>query len=692
MGQEHEEVIRLKFEVDEPSLNQAQQKAQRPAPGAGGGAPPRPPTGGGSSVASGGGSFAGGGGSSDDQKRAARAEKDAAKATERAAREEARAQGLREQAARSAMHGLAHLGRGGGLFGWAFGASRLVSAQRAHQAAGQAAQRASSFRELAKAAARAGQVSPQRPGLSPEQMAGAEEYLNKYGDTNIRRMLQTQAAGGKLAAPGGETNYLSAIRHVAGQMGYDVGDFTKPGKQGFAFADISKSVPRPPPLPATPPPLPKGPPPLPGMLGRLGMRAGAAMANVPGGAAGGFALAQVLMMAANNLKVGSQHLIHGGVAMTRAMVHGNPVSFMQGGLGAMQGYARLAAGPIVGPLIEKAIEPLKTVVSLLGEAADVLKNYNAAIAREQGIVTAMSERFKIGFAKVLEPMLVQFGKLEQQVLGFMTDLAPVFRPLAEIGADLLKAAGGFLSSLKPLVPILKVVVEYFAMLAKALILLVQSTPLGMLAGGGGGGKPGGSSSSNWSTGAALFGPVGALGGWLMDRKEKQDDIDKADRQRSLDARAAGLSAMGFASNFHALAGTRQSFGQGMKVGVDATAGRMANAAMNATNQLNALLGITPNTNAGTGKGAPPPRPGAGAAPAHPVPTAPPTRTSHLPMPHLPSIQQTVNFNLKQKIQNERAVQEAIMQVREKLLDGFATARNESQLTAAMMMGGIEASL
>jgi hypothetical protein len=52
------------------------------------------------------------------------------------------------------------------------------------------------------------------------------------------------------------------------------------------------------------------------------------------------------------------------------------------------------------------------------------------------------------------------------------------------------------------------------------------------------------------------------------------------------------------------------------------------------------------------------------------------------------IQQSVQFKLDMKLAHEKQVHDAIMQVRDRLLQGMSTARDESRLALAMLnLGG-----
>ncbi len=367
-----------------------------------------------------------------------------------------------------------------------------------------------------------------------------------------------------------------------------------------------------------------------GLISRILGAAGPAGAAAAGVAAAAAAIANII---AGFKQIGAAV----GAAAT-GIVHANPTEFIHAAVGVIQGWAKIALGPLVGPAIGQLLEPLNKFADFLDDAVANLRDYNGAVANAAASFDVASELFKVKLAAALEPALVAWLRVKMALLNLFEKLLPLINDLAIALASFLdnltacidalaKFTGILLGSLGILQQILSGNLSFAKLLPEIFKLIQAVTPSSQQGG--------------------LASGFDFLQGFGIHPKGTRPLFNQGFTFGSGPSDVFGPGGPGGVFQLQAPAKGGKGGGPSQK---------MADAASRASDKLDKLLGVSK------------------------------TKLKPQPFPHpqVIDITQQVTFNLEQRIQHETAVESSIMQIRDKLVEAMMTARNESNLLCSML--------
>jgi hypothetical protein len=268
------------------------------------------------------------------------------------------------------------------------------------------------------------------------------------------RLLQ-HLSGGRVGRPGvgPSANLFSPSRTSRQPAG------PAAGNGGTLGSGRPPGMPPTPPAPPrrTPPPIPPGAPRLPAAAGGGG---GGGFGNVlaratrtaagkigGGGAAGAAGIAGLVLVSLKHLASGVGKYTQAFSHWGKAFITGDASKALKGVVSYAQGMAH-ALGPVMGTVISKMLGLWNKVFDTLDGLVAALGKYNPVVNAQSRVLEVQQKMFRMRMANVFQPVMSAWISLKSTVLDLMSQLLPLLRPIVGFFASFIVTGNSFLRGIK----------------------------------------------------------------------------------------------------------------------------------------------------------------------------------------------------------------------------------------------------
>lgn len=449
-----------------------------------------------------------------------------------------------------------------------------------------------------------------------------------------------------------------------------------------------------------------------GLAGGAGMGGLGNIAGIVKGAAVVGLVIEGIRLTINNIKEMGKRFSEALGGAVNSVLKGNVSTGLHAGVSAAQGLGHVVGGPLFGSFLDKAVGSLHTFIDELDQSAASLSQYNGAIAVGQAKLEIAQTLYNVKLGKALQPALVAWDTLKVSMLHGMEKLLPAINKIADAFGSLIgpiasfiewinrkdDQTGGRISG--------AVIGGGTGFLGGGIAGFLGGGPLGAISGAVIGTATGAGIGTAVGTGKSNSGTSGLGGGMIAAHRASGGMIFQP---KGTDVIPAMLSRGEFVVNakstskFLPQLESINNMSEGGVVdhrwfhqqGEDVPREKWLDPDFKKNYYQSHPELINPDT-----KNIRPDNPSKTTSQstysskstpmggkAVPILHAPPP--NHIPMPN---IQQNVNFDLQMAIQHERAVEDAIYQIRDHLLNGIATTREEVYLLGNMINASTQVAL